>query len=89
MDLHGKFLFQSCNCIPYLRTRTYHKVGFEALTLVFMDVTIFWDIAPAARLLFYRLFSTLKMEMISSSETSVHIPTTRRYIPEDGNIRLS
>jgi hypothetical protein len=27
-----------------------------------------------------------KMEVISSSETSVHIRTTRRYIPEDGNI---
>jgi hypothetical protein len=30
-------------------------------------------------------FSTLKMEMIVSSEMSVHIRTTRRYIPEDGN----
>jgi hypothetical protein len=31
-------------------------------------------------------FSTLKTEVIISSETSVHILTTRRYIPEDGNI---
>jgi hypothetical protein len=29
--------------------------------------------------------STLKMEMIFSSETSVHTLTTRHYIPEDGN----
>jgi hypothetical protein len=28
-------------------------------------------------------FSTLKMEVICSSETSVYIRTTRRYIPED------
>jgi hypothetical protein len=31
-------------------------------------------------------FSTLKMEVISFSETSGHIRTTRRYIPEEGNI---
>jgi hypothetical protein len=31
-------------------------------------------------------FSTFKMEVLSFSETSVHIWTTRRYIPEDGNI---
>jgi hypothetical protein len=29
-------------------------------------------------------FSTLKMEAIRSSETSVHTRSTRRYIPEDG-----
>jgi hypothetical protein len=27
------------------------------------------------------------MEVISSSGTSAHIRTTRRYIPEDGNIQ--
>jgi hypothetical protein len=27
------------------------------------------------------------MEVIRSSATSVHIQTTRRYIPEDGNVR--
>jgi hypothetical protein len=31
-------------------------------------------------------FWTLKMEAIRSSETSVHKPTARRYITEDGNI---
>jgi hypothetical protein len=31
------------------------------------------------------LFSTLKLEVIASYETSVHIRTTRRYIPEGGN----
>jgi hypothetical protein len=29
-------------------------------------------------------FSTLKMEMIHSSETSVHTRTTQRHIPENG-----
>jgi hypothetical protein len=29
-------------------------------------------------------FSTLKMEAIRSSETSVHTRSTRRHIPEDG-----
>jgi hypothetical protein len=31
-------------------------------------------------------FSTLKMEMIRSSETSVYTESTRRHIPEDGII---
>jgi hypothetical protein len=31
-------------------------------------------------------FSTLKMKIIHSSETSVQIRAIRRYIPEDGNI---
>jgi hypothetical protein len=31
---------------------------------------------------------TLKMEVIRSSETSVHIRSTRRYIPEDGNFHF-
>jgi hypothetical protein len=30
-------------------------------------------------------FLALNMEVIRSSETSVHIQTTRRYIPEDDN----
>jgi hypothetical protein len=29
-------------------------------------------------------FSTLKMEAIRSSETSIHTRTTRRHIPENG-----
>jgi hypothetical protein len=32
-------------------------------------------------------FLILKMKAIPSPETSVHIRTTRRYIPEDGSIR--
>jgi hypothetical protein len=54
---------------------------------------IFWDIAPCSPdyllhsgFLLGR-FSTLKMEVIRSSETPVHMQTTRRYtsIPENGN----
>jgi hypothetical protein len=33
-------------------------------------------------------FSTLKMEAIRSSETSVHTISTRRHIPEDGILQL-
>jgi hypothetical protein len=33
-------------------------------------------------------FSTLKMEAIRSSETSVHTRSTRRHIPEDGILRF-
>jgi hypothetical protein len=33
-------------------------------------------------------FSTLKMEVICSSKTLLHIQTTWYYIPEDGNIHL-
>jgi hypothetical protein len=40
---------------------------------------IFWDIAPCSTW-------QMKMEGPHSSETSVNIWTTRRYIPEDGNI---
>jgi hypothetical protein len=32
-------------------------------------------------------FSTLEMEAICSSETSVHTRSTRRHIPEDGHKR--
>jgi hypothetical protein len=32
------------------------------------------------------LFSTLKMDVILFSETSVHIQTARNYVPEDGII---
>jgi hypothetical protein len=63
-----------------------------------MNVAIFWDIAScnqyvatpshllhAGFLLVW--FWTLKMEVIRSSQTSVQIQYTQRYIAEDGNIR--
>jgi hypothetical protein len=34
---------------------------------------------------FFGWFSTLKMEVIISYETSSHVRNTRRYIPEDGS----
>jgi hypothetical protein len=70
-------------------------VGFEVLTAVVMNVAIFCDIAPCRPYVPSHLlhagfllssFSTLKMEVIRSSETLVHIWTSRRYIQQDGNI---
>jgi hypothetical protein len=70
-------------------------LGFKVLTAVVMKGTIFWDRTLKVKLRFggtYRLHlqaysSTLKMEAICSSETSVDFQrTTRRYMPED-NIR--
>jgi hypothetical protein len=64
-----------------------------------MNIAIFWNIEQcspymnrrfiawptAARWFLARHFSTLNVEMMSSSETSLHMLTTRRYIPEDGD----
>jgi hypothetical protein len=55
---------------------------------------VFWDVAPCGCSLqtpayagsSFSDFSTLKMEGIRSSETSVHTRSTRRHIPEDGTL---
>jgi hypothetical protein len=75
----------------------YWYVGFEVLTAVVMESTIFWDMTPCSPLSANRptfmlvsgsaYFSTLKMEAISSSETSFDSQLTiRSYIPEDGTL---
>jgi hypothetical protein len=69
-------------------------VGFEFLTAVVMKSTIFWDIMPRSLCLppaftLASCSSTLKMETICSSETSVDFQqTTWRYIPEDSTLHL-
>jgi hypothetical protein len=65
--------------------KNYNKpVGFEVLAAVVMKSKIFWDITPCSPLSCRRNISTLKMEAIFSSVTSVDTQrTTRRYIPED------
>jgi hypothetical protein len=63
-------------------------VRFEVFTAVTMKNAVFWDVAPwwlqppahAGSSLVD--ISTLKMEAILSSETPVHIRSTRRHIPE-------
>jgi hypothetical protein len=50
-------------------------IGFEVLTAAVMNVAIFCDIAP--------------LSPYVNSETSVHIWTSRRYIPGDGNIHCA
>jgi hypothetical protein len=76
-------------------------VGFAVLTAVVMKSTIFWDIMPCSPLKVNRELppaftlvsclaysSTLKVEAICSSETSVRFQrTTRRYIPGDSTLR--
>jgi hypothetical protein len=52
-------------------------VGFEVLAAVVMNVAICWDIAPCSQYVNRRF-----------GETFFFIRTTRRYIPEDGNIPM-
>jgi hypothetical protein len=55
--------------------------------VVVMKSTIFWDITPvpfAFMLVSCSAYSTLKIEVICTSEMSVDVQwTARRYIPED------
>jgi hypothetical protein len=59
------------------------SVGLEVLTAMVMNVAIFLHIALCSS------YVTLKIEVICSSEMSVHIQITRCYIPQDGNIKMS
>jgi hypothetical protein len=80
-------------------------VGFEVFTPVVLKGIIFWDMTPCSPLSFNRRFggtcnllarwfaepisSTLNMEAISSSKTSVETQrTTRRHIPEDDTLQM-
>jgi hypothetical protein len=66
-------------------------VGFEALRKEVMSVAIFRDIATCSPYVNRRFegfrFSTLKMEAIWYSSTSIKIRTIGCYIPEDGDIQ--
>jgi hypothetical protein len=77
----------------YSSVRMCHYIEFD--TAVTLKNVIFWDVAPCKSRVNRHLqppahagssladFSTLKMEAISSSETSVHTRSARRQIPED------
>jgi hypothetical protein len=53
-------------------------VGFEVFAAVVMKIAVFWDTAPCSPYMNRRF-----------GGTSVHIRTTRRYIPEDGNFQVT
>jgi hypothetical protein len=65
---------------------------------VTMKNAVFWNVGPcrsgslqppAHANSSFADFSTLKVEAIRSSETSVHTRSTRHHIPEDGILQLS
>jgi hypothetical protein len=66
-----------------MQTNSYFSI--EVLTAVVTKRSLFWDITPCFHAVFCSAYSsTLKMEMICSSETSVDFQVgARRYIPED------
>jgi hypothetical protein len=67
-----------------------HLLGYS-VTLSAYDPTFFRNILSPSRHLIHAgfllgWFSTLKIEVIHSSKTFVHIWSTWHFIPEDGNI---
>jgi hypothetical protein len=69
--------------LTYLKERKKKEnERFEILTAVFMKSSIFWNttlgLPPAFTQVFCLAYSTLKMEAICSSETSVDIQRTTR-----------
>jgi hypothetical protein len=70
-------------------------VRFEAFTEVTMKKGVFWDVTlcrtlqPATHTCSPLAdYSTLKMEAISSSETSVYPTSTKHHIPEDNILQV-
>jgi hypothetical protein len=61
-------------------------IGVFLFTVVLNEECAFWGVAQSPPHSDSSLadFSTLKMEAIPSSKTSVHTRSTRRHIPEDG-----
>jgi hypothetical protein len=84
----------------FLQNRN-QNVRSEVFAAVTMKNAVFWDVAQCRSCVNRRFggtppahagsslahFSTLKMEAISSSETSVHTRPTQRHIPEDGTLQ--
>jgi hypothetical protein len=79
-----------------------NSVRFEVLTAVTVKNDVFSDVTPGrscvkrrfcGHLLTMfsrsRIFSTLKIEAIRSSETSDHTRSTRRHITEDGILHVN
>jgi hypothetical protein len=70
----------------------YLVVRFEVFTEVNVENAVFWDVCslqpPAHAGSSLAGFSTLMMEAIRSSETSVHTRSTLHHIPEDGILQV-
>jgi hypothetical protein len=70
-----------------MKEKEINNVRFEVITAVTMKNAFYWDVQTAHTGTLLLDFSTLKMETIHSSETSVHTRSTRRHITEDGILR--
>jgi hypothetical protein len=80
-----------CNtrCYSAILLRETDVVRYEVLTATGMKKAIFWDVAPCSLVDTDRHFITLKMEAVSSSETSINIyQTAQCYIPQDGHLEV-
>jgi hypothetical protein len=79
---HITFITSSSFIEHYFYKECCHVLGYSVEYSVCEPTLggIFSTLAPCSA-----DFLPLKMEVICSSETSVHVRTTRRYIPEDGD----
>jgi hypothetical protein len=56
----------------------------EFVSVIILKNAVFWDLVPGrSSVSSLADFSTLKIEAISSSETSIHTRNTRHHIPEE------
>jgi hypothetical protein len=78
------WLTEQANVVLYMHSEKCNNCK----TIKVLKNAVFWDVAPPAHAgSSLADFSTLKMEAIRSSETSVHTKSSRRQIPEDGILR--
>jgi hypothetical protein len=81
--MHAAICWDIAPCSPYVkrrfgRTQHFHLQGRKSA----------WVRHLIHAVVFLGRFSTLKKEVLRSSETSFHKLTTWSYIPEDGNMNI-